>query len=266
MNQQKLSVLGILVDATTYDAASAEILEAAAARRALAVTALAVHGVMTGVLDRQQRYRLNHLDMVTPDGQPVRWALRFLHGIKLPDRVYGPNLTLRVLEAAERLGYGVYFYGSRADVLAQLQQHVVERFPRLRIAGAEPSQFRRLTLPERDEVVARIQASGAQIVFIGLGCPRQEIWAYEYRDLLNVPIIAVGAAFDFLAGTKAQAPIWVQNAGLEWLFRLLNEPGRLWRRYVLLNPTYLFLLALQKLKLRRFDTQGIEVSNECLYG
>ncbi|MCC6617011.1 MAG: WecB/TagA/CpsF family glycosyltransferase [Anaerolineae bacterium] len=266
MNNDKHSVLGILVSATNYDDATARIASAAGAGQPMAVTALAVHGVMTGVFDDQQRYRLNHFDLVTPDGQPVRWALRLLHGVNLPDRVYGPNLTLHVLKAAEESGYGVYFYGSRPEVLTELQKNAKERFPQLKIVGTEPSRFRRLTPDERDEVIERIQASGAQIVFVGLGCPRQETWAYEYRDRLSMPVIAVGAAFDFLAGTKAQAPVWVQNAGLEWLFRLLREPGRLWRRYVLLNPTYLFLIALQKLRLRQFDVQGAQVNSELLYG
>ncbi len=266
MSNDKHSVLGILVNATNYDDATTRILNAAQAHQPMAVTALAVHGVMTGVFDSEHRYRLNHFDMITPDGQPVRWALQFLHGVKLPDRVYGPNLTLRLCEGAERAGYSVYFYGSRPEVLQALQQNVAKRFPRLKVAGAEPSQFRQLQPHERDEVAARIQASGAQIVFVGLGCPRQEVWAYEYRAHLNAPIIAVGAAFDFLAGTKAQAPIWIQNAGLEWLFRLIREPGRLWRRYVLLNPSYLFLIALQKLKLRQFDIHGDRTSTELLYG
>ncbi|MCA9910201.1 MAG: WecB/TagA/CpsF family glycosyltransferase [Anaerolineae bacterium] len=266
MSKDKFSVLGILVNATNYDDATSRILNAAQAHQPMAVTALAVHGVMTGVLDSEHRYRLNHFDMITPDGQPVRWALQFIHGVKLPDRVYGPNLTLRLCEDAEQAGYSVYFYGSRPEVLQALQQNVAERFPRLKIAGAEPSQFRQLKPHERDEVAARIHASGAQIVFVGLGCPRQEVWAFEYLAHLNAPIIAVGAAFDFLAGTKAQAPIWIQNAGLEWLFRLIREPGRLWRRYVLLNPSYLFLIALQKLRLRQFDTKGIKPSQELLYG
>lgn len=126
--------------------------------------------------------------------------------------------------------------------------------------------FRRLTEEEQRALYARITASQAQLVFVGLGCPRQEIWAYEARDRLNMPIVAVGAAFDFISGSKPQAPEWMQNRGLEWLFRLTHEPGRLWRRYLLLNPLYLILLALQYLKLKNHPVQGEVVELPHRYG
>lgn len=221
---------------------------------------------MEGVLDRQFRYRLNHFDMVVPDGQPVRWALRLLYGIRLPDRVYGPTLTLRLCEAAEKRDLAVYFYGSTPETLDALRVSLRKSFPRLRVVGAEPSLFRRLTDEEQQQLADRIRRSQADMVFIGLGCPQQEIWAYEYQTLLNVPILAVGAAFDFISGMKPQAPMWMQDRGLEWLFRLVHEPRRLWRRYVLLNPYYLLLLALQALKLKRFDSEGEPVVEVLQYG
>lgn len=124
--------------------------------------------------------------------------------------------------------------------------------PNLIIAGIEPSKFRRLPAHERIELAERLKASGANAVFLGLGCPRQEVWAYEYRNLLNIPILAVGAAFDFHAGTLSQAPQTMQDMGLEWLYRLVHEPKRLWRRYVILNPLYLWHIFLQDLGLRKF--------------
>ncbi len=265
MPDERFSILGIRVSATTYERAVAQIIAAAESGARLSVTALAVHGLMTGVLDPQFRFRLNQFDLVTPDGQPVRWALRFLHGVRLPDRVYGPSLTLRLCEVAAQRGIGVYFYGSEANTLEALQTKLQARFPALRIC-AEPSRFRRLTALEQEQLAERIDASGARIVFVGLGCPRQEIWAYEYRDRLKMPVIAVGAAFDFISEKKSQAPGWMQARGLEWLFRLGNEPGRLWRRYLLLNPYYLLLIAAQKLRLRRFDTAGTPVEEACRYG
>lgn len=249
----KLSVLGVQMDAVDYGCAVDRIMSAARARTSLTVSALAVHGVMTGVLDPVQRYRLNHLDMVVPDGQPVRWAMNLLHEARLPDRVYGPNLMLRVCERAALEDLPIYLYGSRREVLERMQANLCARFPRLAIAGAEPSHFRRLTPVERGEVVGRILASGAAITFVGLGCPRQEVWAYEHRHVLSMPLLAVGAAFDFHAGTLPQAPEVLQAHGLEWLFRLLHEPRRLWRRYLYLNPLYLTLVAAQGLHLRRFD-------------
>lgn len=253
------SVLGVMVNAMDYESAILRIVNAVKLGEPLAVTALAVHGVMTGHMDPQHRTRLNRLDLVLPDGQPVRWALNALHGCDLKDRVYGPDLTLRVLAVAQHLNLPVYFYGSTEAVLGQLQSKMKAWYPNLQIAGAEPSRFRNLTVEEKGDVVARIKESGAKIVFVGLGCPRQEVWAYEYREELSMPILAVGAAFDFHAGNMPQAPRWMQQRGLEWLFRLKTEPRRLWRRYVILNPSYLALIAAQKLGLRRFPRTSIAV-------
>jgi exopolysaccharide biosynthesis WecB/TagA/CpsF family protein len=250
----KRNILGVQIDAVDYEIAVARIIAAAETRERLTVSALAVHGVMTGVLDRAQRFRLNHLDMVVPDGQPVRWALRLLHGIRLPDRVYGPTLMRKVCQAAAARDLSIFLYGSRPEVLDALANNLRERFPRLRVAGTEPSRFRCLSAVEQAELAERIRASNASIVFVGLGCPRQEVWVYELGHLLRLPLIAVGAAFDFHAGTLAQAPPAMQRAGLEWLFRLVREPRRLWRRYVYLNPAYAGLVLLQALGLRAFPS------------
>lgn len=245
IDKGKKSVLGVLVDVVDYEAAVAKILAAARDGRPYGVSALAVHGVMTGVGDGEHLWRLNELDLVVPDGQPVRWALNLLHAAGLPDRVYGPRLMLEVCAVAERDGVPIFLYGSRPEVLERLQKKLKERFPNLKIAGSMPSYFRRLTPEERDQVVRRIRASGARLVFVGLGCPRQEVFAYEMRSLLGMPVIAVGAAFDFHAGLLKEAPHWMQQLGLQWIHRLLQDPKRLWRRYLLLNVGYLVLLLLQ---------------------
>jgi N-acetylglucosaminyldiphosphoundecaprenol N-acetyl-beta-D-mannosaminyltransferase len=200
----KLNLLGVRVDATDYHDTVERIVCAARSRTGMTVSALAVHGVMTGVLDPVHRYRLNHLDLLVPDGQPVRWALNLLHDARLTDRVYGPRLMLELCGRAAREGLSIYLYGSRGEVLERLQARLSARLPGLRIAGAEPSRFRRLSPEESGEVVARIRVSGAAITLVGLGCPRQEIWAFEHRDVLGMPIVAVGAAFDFHAGTLAR--------------------------------------------------------------
>jgi len=263
---QKYAVLGVGISAVTEAEAVAAVIDAAQQSRPFALTALAVHGVMTGVMDAQQRCRLNQLDMVTPDGQPVRWALNRLHGQTLARRVYGPDLTLTVCAAAEAAGLPVAWYGSTPATLTKLQAALHDRFPRLPIAGVWPSQFRRLTADETAQTAAAIRASGAKIVFVGLGCPRQETWAYEMRDRLGVPILAVGAAFDFLGGNKPQAPTWMQTRGLEWLFRLVSEPRRLWRRYLLLNPAYIALVTRQALTGRGAIMDGTPPSDEQRYG
>jgi exopolysaccharide biosynthesis WecB/TagA/CpsF family protein len=243
----KRNILGVQISAIDYEGAVARVTSAAEERERLTVSALAVHGVMSGVLDPSHQFRLNNLDMVVPDGQPVRWALKLLHGIRLPDRVYGPTLMQKVCEAAAARGLSVFFYGSRPPVLAALARRLQARIPGLRVADTEPSRFRCLSDREQRELAERIRVSGASIVFVGLGCPRQEVWIYELGHLLSLPLIAVGAAFDFHAGMLPQAPSRWQRAGLEWLFRLICEPRRLWRRYVYLNPAYIALVLMQAL-------------------
>jgi N-acetylglucosaminyldiphosphoundecaprenol N-acetyl-beta-D-mannosaminyltransferase len=245
----KRNVLGVLVDAVDYSAAQRRVLRAAHERLPYGVSALAVHGVMTGVGDDVHRHRLNALDLVTPDGQPVRWALNWLHGTKLTERVCGPELTLRLCASSAEQRLPVYFYGSTPEVLSALCANLQRRFPTLEIAGAEPSKFRRLAAYELGEVAKRIRASGARLTFVGLGCPRQEVFTYELRDAVRMPVIAVGAAFDYHAGLLSVPPRWMQDRGLHWLYRLAQDPKRLWRRYILLSPGYLMLLQAQKLRL-----------------
>jgi N-acetylglucosaminyldiphosphoundecaprenol N-acetyl-beta-D-mannosaminyltransferase len=245
----KHSVLGVLIDATTYDEATAEVLDAAREHRPFALTALAVHGVMTGVQDHAHGARLNSFDLVTPDGQPVRWALNSLYGAGLTDRVYGPTLTLDVLRGCAAEGLPVYLYGSTTETLDRLVPKLTELLPALKIAGVEPSKFRSAQPGEAEEIAERVRASGARVVLVGLGCPRQEIFAYAMRPLIDAPLLAVGAAFDYHAGQLRKPPEWMQKRGLEWLWRFGLEPGRLWKRYLLLNPAYLARLAAQKTKL-----------------
>jgi exopolysaccharide biosynthesis WecB/TagA/CpsF family protein len=241
------------------------ILTAARQRQPLAVSALAVHGVMTGVLDPEHLYRLNHIDLVVADGQPVRWALNLLYKAGLGHRVYGPTLMDWTLNFAEKQGLSVYFYGSTQPVLNRMCCKLRQKFPNLRIAGSQPSRFGPLTAESADQIAAQIRASGAHMVFVGLGCPRQEVWAFEFRERLGMPIIAVGAAFPFSAGLLKQAPAWMQNSGMEWFFRLCTEPRRLWRRYLLLSPAYLFLVLCQHLGIE-FQSVGQQPTQEILHG
>lgn len=267
IDKGKKNVLGILVNAVNYEAAVSKIIAAAIAREPMSVSALAVHGVMTGVLDRTHRYRINHIDLVLPDGQPVRWALNLLYNTGLPDRVCGPNAMLHICERAAEEGLSIYLYGSQASVLEALSRNLCQRFPKLIIAGTQPSKFRHVSVQEKQEIAQQIRNSGAAITFVGLGCPRQEVWAYEYRDDLSMPLIAVGAAYDFHAGNLAKAPEFLSKIGLEWLFRMIKEPKRLWQRYVFLNPLYIWLFLLQALKIKQFDpTDATPPVEEVLYG
>lgn len=261
----KRSVVGVMVDAVDYEAALSRILSAARERRSYTVSALAVHGVMTGVQCEEHKFRLNCFDLVVPDGQPVRWALNWVHGMGLSDRVYGPTLTLRALEMAAREGMPVYFYGSTEPVLGKLVERTMRLYPRLVVAGAEPSQFRSLEELERVALAERIRASGAEILLVGLGCPRQEVFVFEMKCLLPIPALAVGAAFAFISGELAQAPAHLQRAGLEWLYRLIREPRRLWRRYLFHNPHFVLLL-MGQLAGMRYSTAGSKPVAELRYG
>lgn len=239
---EKAPLFGVEVSATTYEEATEEIIAAAHARRAACVSALAVHGVMTAADDPAFAAMLNRFELVVPDGQPVRFALNWLHRAGLRDRVYGPELTLRLCARAAQEGIGIFLYGSSLPVVDALAERLQGHFPGLRIAGREPSLFRPLTESEDEALVRRIAESGAGIVFVGLGCPLQEKFASDHRDRVDAVQVCVGAAFDFHAGTKPMAPRWMQRAALEWLFRLLHEPRRLWKRYGQTNSAFLLRL------------------------
>ena len=266
LNLGKKNIVGILISAIDYEAAIDFIVLAAREKRSTMVSALAVHGLMTGVLDLEHKYRLNQFDLLVPDGQPVRWALNWLHSTHLSDRVRGPSLTLKLCERAASEGLPLYLYGSTSEILSNLRQTLEKLFPGIVIAGAEPSKFRRLDPEEKAELAERIVRSGAAIALVGLGCPRQETFVYEFRGALPMPVLAVGAAFPFLAGLIPEAPEWMQRSGVEWVFRLVSEPRRLWRRYLYLNPAYLFLLGMQALRVSRFSTEGKAPIAECLFG
>lgn len=189
--------------------------------------------------------------VVTPDGMPIVWALRSF-GSRNQQRVYGPTLMLKACERAAAEGLRIFLYGGRREMLAVLGLNLVRRFPGLNIAGSYSPPFRPLTESENRDVVQRIRESNVDIVFVGISTPKQERWMYEHRaSFPGVTMIGVGAAFDFHSGRTRQAPAWMQRNGLEWLFRLSTEPGRLWKRYLLITPQFLPLWALQKWRLRR---------------
>ena len=242
---QRVNVLGTRVSICTYASVTDVVIDHARRAAPLGVAFQPVHGITTAWLDPAYGRVLNALDVVAPDGQPVRWALNRLHAAGLTDRVYGPELTLSVCAAAAAAQLPVFLYGTTDAVLERFRAALAARFPGLTVAGTLAPPFRPVT-PEEDAAHVRaIRESGARIVFVGLGCPRQERWVLEHRAAVGVPLLAVGAAFDFISGTKPWAPAWMQARGLEWLFRLASEPRRLAGRYLLLNPLYASLVALQ---------------------
>jgi N-acetylglucosaminyldiphosphoundecaprenol N-acetyl-beta-D-mannosaminyltransferase len=232
-------VLGMRVDATSYRETAEAIVELVSAGEGGAICVSTVHMVMEAFDDPEFRRIVNSADRVTPDGVPLVWALRLL-GVERAERVYGPSLLPMVCGLARERGLSVGFYGGSAEVVDELVRRMWARFPGLDVSFAWAPPYRALGAEEDRKVIDGIEAAGTDILFVGLGCPKQERWIAEHRNSLSCVSVGVGAAFDFHAGHKAQAPAWMQAAGLEWLLRLCCEPRRLWRRYLYYNPRFLF--------------------------
>ncbi len=221
------------------------------------LTAAAVNLVMSARDDPTTMRAVLDSTLAVPDGQPLVWALRLL-GHTRATRVYGPDLMAHWCEHAACTGTPTFLYGGRSEeALDQLTERLLARFPGLRIVGGYSPPFRPLTTDERDRVVAEIDGSGAQVVWVGTGQPKQELWMHEMRPHLHAPLlVGVGAAFDFHAGIVSQAPPWMQRNGLEWVYRLTREPKRLWRRYASQNPRFLFGFARQLVRTQRAHPLG----------
>ena len=232
-------VLGMRVDGTSYRETAETIADLVSAGEGGTVCVSTVHMAMEAFDDPEFQRIVNSADRVTPDGVPIVWALRLL-GVESAERVYGPSLLPMVCDLARERGLSVGFYGGSAEVLDALARKMWKRFPGLDVSFAWAPPYRSLSVEEDQKVIDGIEASGTNILFVGLGCPKQERWIAEHRNSLSCVMLGVGAAFDFYAGHKAQAPAWMQVAGLEWLFRLCREPRRLRRRYLYHNPRFLF--------------------------
>jgi len=245
-------VLGLRVDRVDYEQCVTRVMAAARERRHLAVAAANVHLVMEARRDPQLAHSLAAFELVVPDGQPVRWLLNASQGSQgqnLDARVYGPELMRRVVSAAAREQLPVYLFGATEATLAQLVARLRTRLaPGIKIAGTHAPAFGDALWATAQAAADRIRASGARIVLVGLGCPRQERWIGRYGGTTHAPCLAVGAAFDLWAGGKQMAPPWMQRGGLEWLYRLATEPRHTWRRYLEHNPRFMLLAAAQLLR------------------
>lgn len=251
MQRKSQSVMGALIDAVSWDEALHRILSWGAAHESRYVCICNVHSVVTTTRDAEFKQVVNQADMATPDGAPVAWALRRF-GFHGQPRVNGPDLMRKYLAEAEVIGQTVYFYGSTDATLAKLHSALLAEFPDLRIGGMHSPPFRALTAEEDAQEVAMINGSGAHVVFVGLGCPKQEKWMATHRGRVNAVMIGVGAAFDYHAGTIKRAPLWWQNNGLEWLYRLCSEPKRLMKRYLVTNTLFIIGFSRQLL-LQKFS-------------
>ncbi len=198
-----------------------------------------VHSVVTASQDKRFLTVIDNADMATPDGAPVAWLMRKL-GHTHQQRINSPDLMWKYCEQAQYLDESVFFYGGSENTLALLQDKLLAAFPTLKIAGTLSPPFRTLTAEEEQANIDTINASGAGTVWVSLGCPKQEFWMAEHRGKINAVMIGVGAAFDYHAGTLKRAPLWMQNYGLEWFYRLATEPRRLWKRYLVTNTLFIF--------------------------
>lgn len=250
---QRFNVLGVNICALDMNMATETIDGWIRSRECNYVCIRDVHGVILSQTDENLRRIHNDAGMVTPDGMPLVWLGR-KRGFQFMDRVYGPDLMLNVCEGSLSRGYRHFFYGGKDGVPELLRDKLVEKFPGLQIVGTYSPPFRPLTHEEDAEVSKLIDDAAPDIVWVGLSTPKQERWMAAHVGQIKAPVlIGVGAAFDFHAGLVQQAPRWLQRTGLEWCFRLMSEPRRLWRRYLKTIPLFLFLIAMQETGLKRYE-------------
>jgi N-acetylglucosaminyldiphosphoundecaprenol N-acetyl-beta-D-mannosaminyltransferase len=243
---ETVDLLGVPIGLTDYERA-ADLIDAMVAEREKGFICVSnVHTVMASAEDPELRAALLRSTVNVPDGQPLVWAANLL-GHSLSDRVYGPELMARSCARAAGGGQRLYLYGGRNQgALVQLALNLRQRYPGIRIVGGYSPPHRPLTDDERRSVIAEINGSRADVVWVGIGVPKQEKWMAQMRGELDAPVlIGVGAAFDFHAGLVPQAPTWIQASGLEWAYRLAHEPRRLWRRYTRYNPRFVLAFARQ---------------------
>jgi N-acetylglucosaminyldiphosphoundecaprenol N-acetyl-beta-D-mannosaminyltransferase len=244
---QRVNILGVGVNAIDMSIAVNTVRDWIDRSDRNFVCVTGVHGVMESYRDPTLRKIHNAAGLVTPDGMPLVWLGRRL-GFGQIKRVYGPDLMLALCECSMGKAYSHFLYGGGPEVAEKLAEELKDRFPGLQVAGVYSPPFRELTPDEDEGVIKMINDSGAQIVWIGLSTPKQEKWMSSHLKKLKAPVlIGVGAAFDIHSGLKPQAPAWMRNSGLEWLFRLITEPKRLWKRYAINNPMFVALAARQLL-------------------
>jgi len=246
----KFSILETKISAIDMNDARLFIEEAILRRQKKYICVCPVSTIMECKKDKRVLKSVNSADLATPDGMAVVRIGRMC-GFKNIRRVYGPDLMQDICDISKEKGYKNYFYGSSVDVLKKLKENFNKKYPGLIISGVCSPPFRQLTKEEDDKIVGDINNNNPDIIWVGLGSPKQDLWMYEHRNRINAPVmVGVGAAFDFLAGTKSQAPRWMRNSGFEWLFRLTTEPRRLWKRYLIGNSIFMWLFLKEFVKIK----------------
>lgn len=244
----KFRILGVQISAIDMDDACSLIEETILKRKKKYICVCPVSTIMECKRNEKVLMSVNSADLATPDGMPTVWIGK-IQGHKNIKRVYGPELMQKICGIFGKNGYRNYLYGSSPDVLGKLREKLNKKYPGLIISGIFSPPFRQLSKDEDDKVIEDINSSNSDIVWVGLGSPKQDLWMYEHRGRINAPVlIGVGAAFDFIAGTKPQAPRWMRDSGFEWLFRLITEPKRLWRRYLINNLLFIWYVAVDRIK------------------
>lgn len=246
MNRITASVAGSPIDVCSHETASQMIEYLANEKISSYICICNAHSIVTARRDSVFQQVVSKADFSTPDGWPVAWMMRHL-GHPQQQRVDGPDLLIRCIERNESLSY--FFFGGSKSTLEILVQQITKRYPNAKIAGWLSPPFRELSATEDEDIVDTINKSGADVVWVGLGCPKQEKWMHDHRGRINGVMVGVGAAFDYHAGTLKRAPKWMQRSGFEWLYRLASEPRRLWKRYLVTNTLFVLYSTAQLFRL-----------------
>ena len=248
--RRRILIRDVLIDQIDWPTAISTIMTWAIGRHGRIVCVCNVHSVITSRPNPDLRAAINESDLATPDGMPIAWFISKCQQTK-QTRINGPDLMVRLCDAAARQRVAVALYGSTESTIEKLRQALLDKFPRLRVAAMISPPFRELSITEDALMVEALNSSGAGIVFVGLGCPKQELWMIAHRNHVQAVMIGVGAAFDYLAGTVQRPPVWMQRAGLEWLGRLIAEPRRLWRRYFITNTIFILYILRELVLLKK---------------
>ena len=255
MVMPKKRVLSIEVNAGSYQSFVETIIAAAKQRVSKYVCIANVHMLVEAHQDSTFAKVVNNADVVTPDGMPIAWAMKLLYKMK-QDRVAGMDLLPDLLKQAEKLQLPVFFYGGTEEMLSATSRYIHQHYPQLHIADLYSPPFRMLTAAEEGNIVERINASGAAFVFVVLGCPKQEKWMASMKGRVNAVMVGIGGALPVMIGLQSRAPQWMQRNGLEWLYRFIQEPKRLFKRYAITNSIFLFLLLKELLKQKIVSNRG----------
>jgi len=245
----KVRVLSLFPNVTSLDGIIEKVEDIIKSRKGGYICFSTVHMVMEAYDNPEFAEKVNNADYIVTDGMPIVWMQK-LQGAKEASRIRANDLMIELCRYAEKKGFSVGFYGSKSPVLESILRRTEKNFPNLKVVYAFSPPFRNLSAEEDEEITKAINQAGPDILFVGLGCPKQENWMADHKDKLKAVMLGVGASFDFFAGNIRECPAWLGKLGLEWLFRLIQEPKRLWRRYLLLNPRFIILAVLQLLKRR----------------